>query len=247
MEKSISRTPRIAQGETAMGYQRILVFGAHPDDELAMAPTMAMLADGGVEVYICIATNGSEGYPRPEWRDEIVQMRAREMEAADEILGTTERICIGADDMGLTNDKPTFKRFIEVIRRVRPDAIFTHGPHDSHRDHLATHEISVEAAWQAGNPVASELGEVWRTRYVFFYKAVADRSPDIILDVSDWAHVRPLTRATQNSQHTLWHTSVEELEAEAERLRRSDAPFTNTFWLADRTSLSYLPPLESDG
>lgn len=229
-----------------MDYERALVFGAHPDDELAMAPTMAMLADRGVEVYICIATNGSEGYPRPEWRDEIVEMRAREMEAADDVIGTTERICIGADDMGLTNDKPTFKRFIQVIRRVRPDVIFTHGPHDRHRDHLATHEISMEAAWQAGNPVSTELGEVWRTPCVLYYKAVSDRSPDIVLDVSDYAHVRPLTRATQVSQHTLWHTSVQDLEAEAERLRQSEEPFTNTFWLTDHTSLSYLPPLDHE-
>src|SRR5690554_36007 len=101
-----------------MDYSRILVFGAHPDDELTMAPTMAMLAAQGVEVYICISTNGSEGYPRPEWGDEIVEMRAREMAEADEIIGTTERIVIGADDMGLTNDKATFKEFIRVVRRV---------------------------------------------------------------------------------------------------------------------------------
>jgi len=227
-----------------MDYKRVLVFGAHPDDELTMAPTMAMLADRGVEVYICIATNGSEGYPRPEWRDQIVAMRAQEMIEADRLIGTTERICIGADDMGLTNDKPTFKAFIEVIRRVRPHVIFTHGPHDMHRDHLATHAISIEAAWQAGSPVSAELGETWRTPYILYYKAVQDRQPDIVLDVRAWAHIRPLTQATQVSQLTLWNTTVEQLEAEGERLRHSDAPFTNTFWFYERTHLSYLPPLE---
>ncbi len=229
-----------------MDYERILVFGAHPDDELTMAPTMAMLAERGVEVYICIATNGSEGYPRPEWRDDIVGMRADEMAAADGIIGTTERIYIGADDMALTNDKPTFQRFIEVIRRVAPDVVFTHGPHDMHRDHLATHAISVEATWQAGSPVSADLGEPWRTPYLLYYKGVQDRPPDIILDVREYAHVRPLTVATQVTQHTLWGTTTttEKLHAEAERLRASDEPFTNTFWLAERTSLSYLPPLE---
>lgn len=227
-----------------MDYRRILVFGAHPDDELTMAPTMAMLAERGVEVYICISTNGSEGYPRPEWRDQIVAMRAREMEAADAIIGTTERICIGADDMALANDKPTFQAFIAVIRRVRPEAIFTHGPHDLHRDHLATHAISMEAAWQAGNPVSAELGELWRTPYILYYKGVTDRQPDIVLDVRAWAHVRPLTQATQVSQLTLWGTTVEHLHAEAERLRSAHAAYTNNFWFSDRTHLSYLPPVE---
>jgi LmbE family N-acetylglucosaminyl deacetylase len=226
-----------------MDYNRILVFGAHPDDELVMAPTMAMLAEAGVEVYICISTNGSEGYPRPEWKDEIVQMRAEEMAEADEIIGTTERILIGADDMALTNDKQTFKEFIRVIRQVRPEVVFTHGPHDMHRDHLNTHAISREAVWQAGNPVSTDLGEPWQVQYLMYYKCVQDRQPDIVLDVSDWAHVRPLTRATQRTQLTLWNTSVEELEAEAERLRTSEEPFTNTFWFEERMHLDYLPGL----
>lgn len=227
-----------------MDYRRVLVFGAHPDDELTMAPTMAMLAEQGVEVYICISTNGSEGYPKPEWKDEIVEMRAAEMAAADEIIGTTERIVIGADDMGLTNDKATFKEFIRVVRRVRPDVVFTHGPHDMHRDHLNTHAISREAVWQAANPVSADLGDVWKVRYLMYYKAVGDRLPDVVLDVADWAHVRPLTQATQRTQLTLWNTTVEELEAEAERLRNSDEPFTNTFWFEERMHLDYLPGLK---
>lgn len=228
-----------------MDYERILVFGAHPDDELTMAPTMAMLAEQGVEVHICISTNGSEGYPKPEWKHEIVDMRAQEMAEADEIIGTTERIVIGADDMGLTNDKHTFKEFIRVVRQVRPDVVFTHGPHDMHRDHLNTHGISREAVWQAGNPVSTDLGEPWRPRYLIYYKGVQDRQPDIVLDVGDWAHVRPLTQATQRTQLTLWNTTVEELEAQARSLRESDAPFTNTFWFEERMHLDYLPPLNT--
>ncbi len=229
-----------------MDYSRILVFGAHPDDELAMAPTMAMLADRGVEVFVCIATNGSEGYPKPEWKDGIVEMRAAEMAEADEIIGTTERVCIDADDMALANDKKTFKQFIGVVRRVRPDVVFTHGPHDMHRDHLATHAISREAVWQAGNPVAADLGEPWQTPYLIYYKGVQDRQPDIVLDVSDYAHVRPLTRATQRSQLTLWNTTVEQLRADAERIRNCDESATHSFWFEERMHLAYLPPLDYD-
>ena len=127
---------------------------------------------------------------------------------------------------------------------MRPDAIFTHGPHDLHRDHLATHAISIEAAWQAGNPVSAELGELWRTPYILYYKGVTDRQPDIVLDVRAWAHVRPLTQATQVSQLALWGTTVERLHAEAERLRSAHAAYTNNFWFSDRTHLSYLPPVE---
>ena len=230
-------------GEQTMDYSRILVFGAHPDDELTMAPTMAMLAERGVEVYICISTNGSEGYPKQEWKDEIVSLRAQEQADAAALIGTRERICIGADDKGLTNDIASCKEFIRVVRQARPDVVFTHGPHDMHRDHLNTHALSIEAVWQAANPVSMELGEQWRTPYIFYYKGVADRQPDIVLDVRNWAHVRPLTQATQRTQLTLWNTTDEKLQAEANRLRNSEAPYTNTFWFYDRTHLSYLPGL----
>jgi len=70
-----------------MDYERILVFGAHPDDEFTMAGTMAKLADAGVKVYVATMTNGNEGYPRPEWRDTIVEMRRAEAAEADKVLG----------------------------------------------------------------------------------------------------------------------------------------------------------------
>jgi LmbE family N-acetylglucosaminyl deacetylase len=177
-----------------MNYKRVLIFGAHPDDELTMAPLMAMLASEGVHVTVCIPTDGSEGYPRPEWRDTIVEMRAREMAEADEVVGISERILLGFPDMGLTNDKATFKRFIKVVRDVRPDVVFTHGPHDS-------------------------------------------------VDVTEFAHIRPLSVATQVSQHTLWGKTREDFEREAEEVRNSGATELAPLWFSERMSISFLPDL----
>ena len=229
-----------------MDYKRVLVFGAHPDDELGMSPAMALMASRGVHVAVCIPTNGSEGYPRPEWKDKIVEMRAKEMEEADKVVGISERICLGIEDMGLTNDKETFKRFIKVVRDVRPDVVFTHGPHDNHRDHLATHALSKEATWQAGQPVSTDLGEPWRTRYLIYYKGVQDRQPDIQLDVTEFAHIRYLASATQVSQHTLWHRTREDFERQAEEVRKSDAQVLESFWFSERMSIPYLPPLSGE-
>ena len=226
-----------------MNYKRVLVFGAHPDDELAMAPLMALLASEGVHVTVCIPTDGSEGYPRPEWKDTIVVMRAQEMAEADKVVGISERILLGFPDMGLTNDKKTFKRFIKVVRDVRPDVVFTHGPHDSHRDHLATHALSKEATWQAGQPVSAELGEPWRTPYLIYYKGVQDREPDIRVDVTEFAHIRPLSVATQVSQHTLWGKTREDFERLAEEVRASGATLLAPLWLSERMSIPVLPDL----
>ena len=224
-----------------MNYERILVFGAHPDDEQTMAGTIAKLADMGVDVYVAIYTDGCEGYPRPEMKDEIVQMRRREGEASDQVLGVKERYRFERPDMGLVNDKETLKETIQLIRRVRPQAIFTHGPHDRNRDHIKTHDISLEAAWQGGEPVCAELGEPWETPHVLYYKRVTDRPPDIVYDITGYAHKYLESRATQKSQHTLFQRTEEEMLEEARQIRERNEPAHDTFWLTGRTHLIDLP------
>ena len=214
-----------------MDYERILVFGAHPDDELMMSGTMAKLAHQDVEVAVVTMTNGSEGYPRPEMRDTIVATRREEMADADAVLGIARRYALDNEDMGLTADKATVKDCIRIVREVRPDAVFTHGPHDRHRDHLATHTISVQATWHAGEPVAAELGEPWRTRHVYYYKGCRLDLPTVVIDTTAWQHKRPEALATQVSQHTLFRRSRDELLADAARLEESPPPAAETFWI----------------
>jgi len=223
-----------------MNFRRIMVFAAHPDDELVMAPAMARMASLGVEVVIALMTDGCEGYPDPSLRDTIVELRRQEAAAADEVMGT-RRISFGYPDMGLVNDKATFLRVLEAIRAERPDAIFTQGNVDNHRDHLATHDLSLEAAWQAGQPVSTALGEPWRTPQVWYYKNMGARPPDLVWDVTGFAHVRQLTLATQVSQHVLFHSTKESFLEEAERIKAANAPASQSFWVTGKTALREFP------
>ena len=59
----------------AMDYKRVLVFGAHPDDELTMAGAMGKMACTACDVTVAIYTDGCEGYPSPEMAETIVQTR----------------------------------------------------------------------------------------------------------------------------------------------------------------------------
>lgn len=226
-----------------MDYHRILVFGAHPDDEMAMAGTMRKLADEGVEVHVCISTDGCEGYPHREWKDRIVEMRREEQAEADKVMGVARRHQIESPDMGLANDKETFLRFIKVVREVRPDAAFTHGPDDFHRDHIATSKLSLEALWQGGQPVSTELGDPWRTPHIYFYKAVAGQKAHIAIDCTGYAHIGHLARATQVSQHVLWGRTREDFEAEAKRLQEANPHYVESFWITDRMVLTEFPGL----
>lgn len=223
-----------------MNYRRIMVFAAHPDDELVMAPAMAKMASLGVDVVIALMTDGCEGYPHPDMRDTIVELRRQEAAEADRVMGT-RRISFGYPDMGLVNDKETFLRVLAAIREVRPDALFTHGSVETHRDHLATHYISMEAVWQAGDPVSTAMGEPWRTPHVWFYKNVGNRPPDLVWDVTGFMHHRQLTLATQVSQHVLFQRDKQSFLDEAERIREANAPATQPFWFTGKSALREFP------
>ena len=223
-----------------MNYRRVMVFAAHPDDELAMAPAMAKLVSLGVEVVIALMTDGCEGYPDPSMKDRIVELRRQEAIEADALMGT-RRISFGYPDMGLVNDKETFLRVLAAIRAERPEAIFTHGDVETHRDHIATHVISLEAAWQAGEPVSSALGERWVTPHLWYYKNMGSRPPDLVWDVTGFAHYRQLTVATQVSQHVLFGRDKQSFLDEAEAIKAANAPAVAHFWMTGRTAIREFP------
>ena len=226
-----------------MNYERILVFGAHPDDETTMAGTMAKLASEGTKVYVAIMTDGCEGYPKPEWKQKIVEMRKAEQAACDKVLGVTERFNYDAPDQGLVCDKETLCWCIGVIRKVKPDAVFNHGPVDVHTDHRNTHKVVRDAVFHAGQPVNADLGPPHRVPHVYYYKAVTAPLPTVTIDVTDFCEKRAESRMTQTSQHLLWHRDEVEWKALVEKLRRERPKTTETFWICDQTRMDAFPPL----
>lgn len=167
-------------------YRNILVFAAHADDELTMAGTISAHAEAGAKITVVQYTNGSEGYLRREDRDSIVEIRKGEAAACDELLGISERIHLGYDDMSGTYDKKSLKECIKIIRDSTPEAVFTHGPSSLNRDHTALFRTTREAIWQSGEPVAGALGKPHKPRAVYFYKDYADRGPYVVFDATRW-------------------------------------------------------------
>ena len=227
-------------------FERALIFAAHADDELTMSGTIWRMSQTGGSVHVVVMTDGSEGYPRPDLRDEIVAIRKREAAACDKVMGIAERAFLDQPDMGLVPSKQVTLRCLEQIRRIRPDVIFTHGPADKHPDHRATHRCTIDAQWQAGQPVCAELGEPWRTPIVYYYKGVSAPLPRVTVDVSDAAHKRFEALATQESQHTLFGMTKEELLSRARELRRNPQQTHETFWIAESNTFSdFLKPQDA--
>lgn len=173
--------------------KRLLVFGAHADDEtIGMGATIALLNELGYEIQVVTFCWSKEkdwqdtGYARPDWRETIAEMRRREALEADKILGVRERVGLGLPTQGVVNDKATYQHVVELIRRFKPLAIFTHYYRDKHRDHRAVSHITTEAWWKASEKVLTDKGEPWKATSLFFYE-IFDlfTRPSHVADVSN--------------------------------------------------------------
>jgi len=127
----------------------VLAVGAHPDDiEIVCAGTLAKYASQGVKVSIAVATDGSAGHmvipPK-----ELAEIRHEEAKNAARIIGA-DFYWLGFGDEMLPGDINTRLRFVEVIRRAKPDVILTHSPEDYHPDHRALSRLMFEASFVSG-------------------------------------------------------------------------------------------------
>ena len=124
----------------------LLAVFAHPDDEsIACGGLLALCADRGVRVALLCATHGEN---RGGVRDEgwFVQ-RARELDDAARILGTSEVVLLDYRDGFLPWAADLSDRIEQEIRRLHPDAVVTFGKDGLywHPDHIAICEATTAA------------------------------------------------------------------------------------------------------
>ncbi len=117
---------------------RVLAVGAHPDDwEIGCGGTMLRYAHEGHEVFLHIATCGERG-GEPE-------ARKREAERSAEILGARDLFWGGFIDCEVPNGLVSIQSLEKSIKKVNPDVVIVHSPHDTHQDHRAM-AISAQSA-----------------------------------------------------------------------------------------------------
>ncbi len=132
--------------------KRVLAFMAHPDDvEFTCAGTLIRLKqEAGCEIIIATATSGDCGsvQHRPE---EIARIRHREAAAAARVIDAEYR-CAACSDVLIVHDEPTIRRFVEVVRKARPDIVITQPPADYMVDHEMTGRLVRAATFIAPAP-----------------------------------------------------------------------------------------------
>ena len=133
-----------------MGQPKVaLSLCAHPDDvEFFCAGTMALLHQKGWQIHIATMTPGDCG-TKEHTREEISTIRRAEATKAAAMLDG-EYHCLECDDIFIIYDRPTLLKTIELLRKVKPNIVFTLSPEDYMVDHTTAGRIAMTACFAGG-------------------------------------------------------------------------------------------------
>lgn len=108
----------------------VLAVVAHPDDvEFGCGATMAKLSSEGAKLIFVISTQGDRGSRGHEFEKEnLITSRKEEQHNAAKILGASEVVFLDEPDGGLIADLTFKEKIVKLIRKYKPNMIFTHDP-----------------------------------------------------------------------------------------------------------------------
>jgi len=151
----------------------LLAVFAHPDDEsFGIGGTLAKYATEGVKVSLICATRGEAGEindPNLGTKEQLAEIRERELRCACDVLGITKLHLLGYRDSGmastLANEDPrslvqadpckVVGKIVRLMRQIRPQVVvtFEEGGGYGHPDHKAIHRHTKAAFYAAGDPI----------------------------------------------------------------------------------------------
>jgi bacillithiol biosynthesis deacetylase BshB1 len=159
-----------------------LAFGAHPDDvELVVSGTLLKLADLGYSTGVVDMVRGELGTRGTP------QIRAREAKASARILGLKVRENLKLTDGQIFNNQPARLKVIRMLRKYRPDLVFTHYWDDKHPDHVHTSHIVTEAGYLSGLAKIRTGQERFRPRQIFYFMLPHYLQPSFVVDISKYS------------------------------------------------------------
>lgn len=119
----------------AMAKDSIVFVGAHPDDSEGFAGTAFLLRDA-YELHIVDLTRGERGLGMAGLKDgTTAKIRVKEEEAACRLLGATPHFLCETNG-SCHASAAAADMLIELLRMLKPRAVFTHWPVDGHPDHV---------------------------------------------------------------------------------------------------------------
>ena len=109
-----------------------------------MGGTIAKLSK--TEKVISVIFSYGDKYPFWKTSREVKRKRISETKVCEEILGIHKTHFIGLKDLEISKHKRKAVNNLKgLIRKYKPERVFTHTITDGHPDHRAAHEITIEA------------------------------------------------------------------------------------------------------
>ncbi len=163
----------------------IISIGAHPDDvEVGSGAVLIKLVEKGYKagiIYLTAGEMGTGGNP---------EIRAQESVSAAQTMGAALLKTYDWGDSSLVDDYEKRIMLAADLRRYRPRIILCpapwkgHGRRQSHADHVACGEITINAANLAGLKKVGVEGEPCDAPRIYFYFLPPNIQPDLVVDVT---------------------------------------------------------------
>jgi len=169
-------------------HEKILAICAHNDDQiLGAGGTLAKYAREGASFKTIIFSFGEFSHPHLR-RDVIVRRRIKESLDSDKILGGGGVAYFGLKEQQFEREfaeKRIRQKLAWIIKKERPDKIFTHSIDDPHPDHQAVYKLILDILKDL--PLETEVYafDVWTVLNVR-----KRNLPKLVVDISDTYDVK---------------------------------------------------------
>lgn len=208
----------------------IMVFCAHPDDDISITGTLARLVKNGNKVIIVMYTNGNKGSHDLEMTSEkLAMIRKKEEEDACAVIGIKPEdiIWMGYDDGELeyADKKDLCGKSARLIRKYMPDAVLCFDPgrqyeHWHKTDHRTAAFNTVDAARAAAYHLYYPehlLYEGLQPFMVMDFFYFSSHEPNYEVDISEFIELKLLALSKHVSQHGAAHYKYSSAMTEEEQ------------------------------
>ncbi len=198
--------------------KNILGIFAHPDDaEILCAGTLSLLKKAGWSVHIATMALGDKG-TAVHTRHEITRIRNAEARKSAELIGGNY-YCLGFDDVYILYDRETINKTTSLIRKIRPEIVFTASPADYMLDHEITSLIVQTACFSAGIKNMEAEGEPFEPiPFLYYCDPIEGKDkmgdiirPSIYVDITSEIDIKAKMLACHESQQS-WLLSHQDSE-----------------------------------
>lgn len=176
----------------------LLVVAAHPDDaEIGAGGTILACRRDGMRVGVVDLTDGE---PTPRG---TVETRARETQAASEVLGLDWRKCLGLPNRSLQPTLEARRMLAGVFRLTRPRIVLAHYREDAHPDHVAACELTEAARFWAKLTRSDLPGEPFYPPRILYFHSIHLRlylKPAFVVNITDFIEEKIKAIASYASQ-----------------------------------------------